>query len=373
MSMEVLFWMALFGVCYAYFGYPLLLLALPRVPSARREPEVAPSVSIVIPAHNEAAVIARKLENTLALRYPSERREIILVSDGSTDATARIARRYAGVRVLELDGRGGKARALNAALELAGGDLIVFSDASIMLEPDALQAIVAPFADPTVGCVSGEDKIEGGGGEGAYGRYELFLRNLESRVASIVGASGCFYAQRRALCEPFAEGMAPDFLSVLNTVERGYRAVSEPRAVGFMRSVKSPREEFARKVRTFLRGMSALAAKKHLLNPLRHGRFAVVLASHKLVRWCVPLFLVLTLVSNAFLLDQPLYLALFLGQTAFYLLAALAYFEAGGVQRLLLAKIPLYFTAVNIAIACAWLGFLRGVRQEIWDPSKRAA
>lgn len=371
--METLFWLSVLGVVYAYFGYPLLLRLLPARPLARAETEL-PSVTVLIPMHNEAAVIEGKLRNTLSLDYPRERLEILVVSDGSTDEGPAIVRRLqveGPLRLLEVAERKGKANALNTGLLEARGDIVVFSDASIMLEEAALRNVVGPFADPTVGCVSGEDLIAESGGEGLYGRYELFLRNQESRVHSIVGASGCFYAQRRSLCEPFPEGLAPDFLSVLNTVEQGYRAVTEPTARGNMVSVKSHRSEFQRKVRTFLRGMSALFAKPGLMNPGRTGVFAVLLISHKLVRWLVPVFMLLALLSNLALAGEPFYLLLLALQLAFYAAAALAL--AGPLRATLIGKIALYFTIVNAAILVAWGKFLRGVRQEVWDPSKRAA
>jgi hypothetical protein len=247
----------------------------------------------------------------------------------------------------------------------------VFSDASIILEPDALQRIVGPFSDPRVGCVSGEDHIAESGGEGWYGRYELLLRRLESRVYSIVGASGSFYAQRRTLCQPFTEGMAPDFLSVLRTVEQGYRAVSEPSAVGAMTSVKDPKREFARKVRTLIRGMTTLFSYGRLLNPFRNGMFAFALLSHKVARWTVPFFLIAVLLSPLALLTSPWYLAVFSAQVTFYVLALAALAEWQSVHRTFAGKAALYFSSVNAAILAAWCQYGRGVRQELWTPSNR--
>ena len=247
----------------------------------------------------------------------------------------------------------------------------MFSDASIRLGPDALQQIVRQFADPEIGCISGEDPIVGSGGEALYGRYELFLRRLESSLHSIVGASGSFYAQRRTICRPFTEGMAPDFLSVLRTVEQGYRAVSEPNAVGTMTSVKDPRQEFDRKVRTVLRGITTLMAYRALLNPFRFGLFAFELWSHKMMRWLAPVFMLGTLVSAAALAASPFYAAMFLGQVAFYVIALAALCEWAGVQRTLPGKIALYFSSVNAAILAGWWRYGRGVRQEIWTPSSR--
>lgn len=373
--MTLIFWISLLAVVYAYFGYPLVLLALRRHGVASGEhPDPLPGVSFLLPVHNEEAVLERKLKNTLALDYPADRLQVLVISDGSTDGTVDVARRFAAqgpVEVIAQPSRKGKAAALNRGLESARGDIVVFSDASIMLEPDSLRRIVAPFADPAIGSVSGEDHIADGGGEGLYGRYELWLRRLESRVHSIVGASGSFYAQRRELCVPFVEGFAPDFLSVLNTVERGYRAVAEPSAWGTMTSVRAAKDEFQRKVRTLIRGMTALFAKPHLLNPFRYGVFAIELLSHKLMRWLVPVFLVLLAAASVALAVEPFYFAMLIGQAVFYLLAVLALaFES--VRRFAPARIAGYFTIANAAILAAWCKFLLGVRQEIWTPSRRA-
>ena len=273
--------------------------------------------------------------------------------------------------VVEMPVRRGKAAALNAGLACATHDLLVFSDAAIDLAPDALQQIINPFEDGRVGCVSGEDHIAESGGEGSYGRYELWLRRLESRVHSIVGASGSFYAQRRTICRPFVEGMAPDFLSVLRTVEQGYRAVSEPSAVGAMTSVKSTTDEFERKVRTAIRGMTTLFGHAHLLNPLRFPLFACELWSHKLLRWTVPLFLILAFVSAASQLQSPAYAWAFGLQAGFYLMAIAAFVKLSGWHRSLAGKVVLYFSIVNAALVVAWGRYLLGARQELWTPSRR--
>lgn len=374
---EILFWLSMFGIFYAYFGYPLLLVlaakALPARESSAAGPDFTPPVTIIIPVHNEEKSIGEKIGNTLLLDYPAGLVEIIIVSDGSTDRTREIVLSNPSpcIRFLELPVRGGKAAALNCGLKAASNGIVVFSDASIMLRPDALRNIVSRFQDGRVGCVSGEDHIEDGGGEGLYGRYELMLRNLESRVHSIVGASGSFYAQRLKLCEPFKEGLAPDFLSVLNTVEKGYRAVTEPRASGTMTSVKSTRDEFRRKVRTMIRGMTALFHKGQLMNPLRYGFFAIELLSHKLIRWLVPFFMLAALIANIAIADTGLYGVALSLQALFYLLAGLAFFHLGGLHERIPGKVPLYFSAVNIAIFYAWVQYVKGMRMEIWNPSKR--
>lgn len=373
--MEWVFWIGVIGVVYPYAGYPLVLWVLGRFAPVRPLAAGAelPTVSMIIPVHNEAARVGRKVLNTLALDYPRDRLQILFVSDGSTDATVETIKALgqSNVHVVELMARGGKAAALGAGLQHATNEILVFTDAAIALETDSLRRIVAPFADPRVGCISGEDRIGDGGGEGLYGRYELSLRRLESRVSSIVGASGSFYAQRRSICAPFTEGMAPDFLSVLRTVEQGYRAISEPTAVGSMTSLQNPRDEFERKVRTLLRGMTTLFAHPQLLNPLRFPTFSFALLSHKVLRWTVPLFLALAFVAPFWLLDSLFYTVVLALQVAFYAGALAAFGHLGRFHESMPGRIALYFSSVNAAILAAWIQYWRGVRQELWTPSRR--
>jgi cellulose synthase/poly-beta-1,6-N-acetylglucosamine synthase-like glycosyltransferase len=375
---ESVFWISSAAVLYAYAGYALLLKLLvgcagKPIVHASLDGSDAPSVTMLVPVHNERATIAQKVANVRSLRYPGTL-TALFICDGCTDGTAEYLRDQRDERIttVELTQREGKAGALNEGLRRARGEIVVFSDASIMLEPDAVAQIVQAFASPAVGCVSGEDQIAQTGGEGLYGQYELALRRLESQLHSIVGASGCFYAQRRELCAPFVPGLAPDFLSVLHTVERGYRAIAEPAATGTMTELSDPQAEYNRKVRTILRGITTLAHYAHLLNPLRYGWFAFELFSHKLVRWLVPLFLALLLVSNALLAGRsPFYLGAFATQALFYALAAFAFWGSQTVGRWLPAKVSLYFTAANVATASAWVKFLGGARQEVWSPSRR--
>lgn len=375
----VLFWLSLGMIVYAYALYPLILMVIGRraiVETTTTPHAFLPSVSIVIPAYNEASVIGVKIENTLALSYPESKRQIILVSDGSDDGTNEIATEYADndrVIVIVMSERSGKARALNSGITAASGEIVVFSDASIMLEKDALEAVVGPFRDDEIGCVSGEDRIAGGGGESLYGRYELWLRNLESKVDSIVGASGCFYAQRATLVEPFPEGMAPDFFSVLTTVEKGFRAVTCPAAVGYMTATRSAGEEFGRKVRTILRGMAMLWKFRHAMLMGDRWRFSFSLTSHKLIRWLVPFFMVVAFVSNLWLAwhDGWFWQALFGAQLAGYTLAGAARAELLGIQRFAPVRLLLFFLISNLAILKAWGLFVAGHKVEIWQPTRR--
>lgn len=372
---HVVFWVSMAGLAYAYFGYPLLLLVMSRLrrAAAPAEPAAWPSVALLVPLHNERANIEAKLVNSAALAYPGALR-VCFISDNSTDGTNEYIEAHADARTtfIPLAGRNGKAGALNRALSETTEDIVVFNDASIMLAPDAITRIVVPFSDPEVGCASGEDRIAGAGGEGLYGRYELFVRRRESEIGSIVGASGSFYAQRRHLCEPFVPNLAPDFWSVLRVVEQGYRAVSEPTAVGSMTQLSSMSEEFTRKVRTLLRGITTLWRYAHLMNPFAYGFFAVQLLSHKLARWLVPFFLAGALIASGILApSSPFFLVAFAGQLLLYVLALAAHVEVPGIRHWKLARIAYYFLAVNAATLVAWLKYFGGVRQEVWTPSQR--
>jgi len=378
--METIFWICVAGLFYAYVGYPLVLLAIGTIWRSRALPVAEnpvrwPSLSLIIPAHNESGVIGKKLENTMGLEYAGEL-QVVVVSDGSTDSTPDVVESFARdarLTFVNLIQRKGKANALNQGVQASTGEIIVFSDASILLDCQALPEIARPFAEASVGCVSGEDLIEGGGGEGLYGRYELFLRRQESNLGSIVGASGSFYAQRKELVSEFPEGVAPDFLSVLNTVSSGFRAVSTPRAFGHMSAAKGSKNEFQRKVRTVVRGMTALFERKQLLNPFRYPMFAFFLLSHKLARWYVPFFLLLVLLSSLLLLSNPFFATVGVVQVLFYLTALIGFGMSGWLRTTTVGKIALYFTVVNTAILVAWLSYLRGARPEVWNPTKRDA
>jgi len=373
-TLQVLFWLALGAVFYAYFGYPLLLMAwrAVRPRPVTGDPSFCPAISIILPVHNEAAQLNARLETLLALDYPSDHVEIIVVSDGSTDGTEEIAKRaherdgrISLIRVVE---RRGKGHAMNSGVAAARHEIIVFVDAGIEIEKESLRALVAPFADATVGCVSGEDQVRGSGGEGLYGRYEFALRRLESDVHSIIGASGSFFALRRALCPSFPEGLAPDFVSVLHVVSGGYRAISAKEALGWLDAVSQPSAEFNRKVRTLIRGMTALRAYASLLLPWRGGLYSMVLWSHKVMRWLVPFNLVVVFGLSVLLIRQPFFLVATGVQVLFYGLSIVA-LVLGAEARI--ARIPGYFVIANAAIVVAFWSFVRGRRVEVWAPSRR--
>ena len=375
--MEFLFWLFAFGAVYSYFLYPLMLSALPRrTPQGAPSPEL-PAISLIVTAHNEAARLQRKLDNTLALDYPRGRLEIIVASDASTDATDSIAKAYAdrGVRLVRAEERKGKEHAQWHAIRAASNDILVFSDVATDLAPDALQRLARVFADSRVGAVSSEDRFltDSGEvvGEGAYVRYEMWLRRLESRVNSLVGLSGSFFAARKVVCQQWDIAVPSDFNTALNCVRLGLVAVSDPDVVGFYRGIADERKEYARKQRTVIRGMAALARRADVMNPMRFGVFAWQVFSHKLMRWLVPWFLLgLLLVSVALAPAQAFYAFALVAQLAFYVLAILGR-KFVALRRSALFKIPYFFVQANAAIAHASVSFLMGKRVTVWNPSKR--
>ena len=372
--LELAFWSSAALVVYAYLGYPCALFALSRVRSRPvKKGPLTPRVSFIMTAHNEAARLREKIENTLRQDYPGERLEIIVASDGSADETDSIACEYAPrVRLVRTAERRGKEAAQQLAVSGASGEVLVFSDVATALAPDAVSTIVANFADPTVGCVSSVDRfVEADGrvsGEGAYVRYEMLLRSLESRVNSLVGLSGSFFAARREVCERWAADRPSDFATLLNAVEMGWRGVLDPQSAGYYRSVGDERRELERKVRTVARGLHVLAAHARMLNPLRHGLFAWQLASHKLCRWLVPFAMAVAGASDVFLASRSAFhRGTLLVQLTFYAAAL-----AGLLTRAPGLRMPAFLLLANLGVLAAWLRFARGDRIATWSPSVRA-
>ena len=376
--MSMVFWGSIIGVFYAYFGYPLSLLLIGMLRGRRVDKKpIEPSVTLIITAYNEEKRIESKLLNTLKIDYPPAKLEIIVASDGSTDKTNDIVRRYSqeGIKLLAFDKRRGKEFAQKDAVASAMGDVLVFTDVATQLRASGLREIVGNFSDPSVGCVSSEDRIERSdgktAGEGFYVRYEMMLRRLETRAHSLVGLSGSFFAARKEVCSDFSADMQSDFKTLLNSIRLGLRGVSDVDALGYYLDVADQKKELERKLRTIIRGLTVFFQHKELLNVFRYGLFSYQLFCHKLLRWLVPLFLFTALLSNLVLaFGSGAYFVIFLFQLIFYILAALALLKKETPKNILL-KIPGYFLSVNLAIAIAWWRYLSGYRVLMWTPSER--
>jgi cellulose synthase/poly-beta-1,6-N-acetylglucosamine synthase-like glycosyltransferase len=369
---------------YAYMAYPLLLRLFARLrptPVQWGDPPDWPSISITIPAYNEERAIRRTVESLLALDYPADRRQILIVSDASSDATDAIVREYAdrGVELLRLPERSGKTAGENAAVPLLRGEIVVNTDATIRILPDSLKPLIRVFQDPTIGAASGRDvsvgdiTAERSAGESGYVDYEMRVRSLETRVGSIIGASGCFYAIRRSIVDArFPVALSRDFASPLRARKLGYRTVSVDEAICLVARTTSLEKEFTRKVRTMARGLETLWYMRGLLNPIRYGSFAWMLWSHKLCRWLVHLTLPLALVGLSLLSPaSPVATALLVASAVVLAVGLFALAWPRGRKAPRPVAIAGFFVAVNLAGLLAWIKALRGEQNPIWEPTRR--
>lgn len=376
---ELLFWSSTALIAYAYVGYPMALAFIRLVhKKVVNKADITPSVTFIITVYNEERRIGEKLDNTLKLNYPAALLEVIVASDCSSDRTDQLVRSYGdrGIKLVRADLRKGKEAAQKLAVGVAKGEILVFSDVATILQPDAIRNIVKSFNDPSVGCVSSADRfVDQDGrtsGEGAYVKYEMFLRSLESTVHSLVGLSGSFFAARSSVCkQSWSEDLQSDFNTLLSSVRLGLRGVADPDSVGYYHNLLDQRKEYERKVRTVVRGISVFMRSVSLLNPLRYHVFAWQLFSHKLCRWLVPFAMIAALVTNGWLaLSSPVYRVILLVQAGFYSLA-LAYMLSRRVPSIGMLRIPSFFVMANLSILDAWMRYFRGERIVSWTPSKR--
>ena len=373
---EIAFWLSAAVVLYAYAGYPVLIALAARLwPAPRvRQEEITPAVTLILVVHNEEDCLEEKLGNALALDYPRERLEILVASDGSTDGTEAIAARFAarGVRLLALPA-GGKTAAINQAVPHARGDILVMTDARQALASDAVRRLVAYFADPTVGAVSGELHLVASPGSavegvGLYWKYEKLLRRAESRFDSTVGVTGAFYALRKELFVPLDPRTILDDVAIpMRLALAGRRVLFAPEARAWDRVEPSAQREYRRKVRTLAGNYQLIALYPTFLHPLRNRLFWQ-LVSHKLLRLAVPWCLLVLLLASARLsvAGAALYRAVLTAQALFYLLAMTGWLQSRRRRPLRLTSVPYAFLLLNVAAARALAGFLRGTQTAAW-------
>lgn len=379
---QIIFWSSATALIYTYIGYPLLVWLISVVrPQQIKKSHFEPKISFIITAYNEERDLNRKLENTLSLDYPKEKLEIIVASDGSTDATDEIAKEFAsrGVKLLRVEGRQGKTVAQNSAVESASGEIILFSDATTIYQSNVLNIVTRNFADERVGCVAGKliyvDPAASSVGKGArsYWNYETFIKQAESRACSLIGVSGCLYAVRRRNYVPMYPEACSDFLIATKIREQNLITVYEPDAVAIEETNNKSDKELRMRVRVIAQTFTDLWRHRSMLNPFRAGFYAVELFSHKVLRYCVPVFLIL-LYFSSFLLafESRLFEMLLLVQLVFYVTAIVAWLtERAGLPSKILS-LPLYFVLANVAVVIAFYKFLRGERYAAWQPIRPA-
>jgi cellulose synthase/poly-beta-1,6-N-acetylglucosamine synthase-like glycosyltransferase len=370
---------------YAYVAYPAMLWVasrLRREPAALTDPAEWPMVTITVPAYNEERRIRSTIESLLEIDYPPERRQILIASDGSTDGTDAIVREYSaqGVELVHVAPRGGKTNAENHAASAIRGEIVVNTDASIRVHPLSVKALVRAFQDPTVGVASGRDVSvgdvaqEANRGESGYVGYEMWVRALETRLGSIVGASGCCYAARAEVQRTALPGdLARDFASALIAHQQGLRAVSVASATCVVPRTTSLRAELRRKVRTMAQGLETLWYFRELSAPWTGGlAFSFMLTSHKLGRWLVYLSLPLALVGLVLLCVADRRALVLAGLAALVLGLGYAAIAWPDGRRVPLPIALCGFVVVsNVAGVLAWLKFLRRQRMPTWEPTRR--
>jgi cellulose synthase/poly-beta-1,6-N-acetylglucosamine synthase-like glycosyltransferase len=374
--MKVLFWSSAALVVYTYVGYPIVLLVVRGLVSLPHRLVAAstPTVTMIIPAYNEAPVIAAKVRNALDSSYPPDRITIIVVSDGSTDDTDRLAADAGGERlqVLRSSTRRGKAHAMNLGAANASGSILLFTDANVFFDRDAVDCLVSRFADSRVGAVVGRVALRTEGsheaaGESLYMRYERGLHQLESDVSTMVTVDGAMFAVRRALYTPLAEdSVVDDFVTVMRIIDHGYRIRYAPDATGWEGAAATVRDELKRKVRIIAGGWQTLAEMRSLLNPLRRPAITLQLISHKVLRWLVPLCLIGMAGSTLALLGSPFYRFALAAQVLFYGLA-LASLLAPGLRSRRICYFPFYLCAMNLAALLGLVRFLLHSQSVLWE------
>ena len=384
-----LFWTLIFIVFYAYIGYGLLLWAIvagkPRKTKQFEPGSDFPSVVHIIAAYNEEDFIERKIHNSFSARYPEDKLKVIIITDGSSDNTPDIVKRFPMVTHLHQPKREGKVAAINRAVShVTVADILVFSDANALINPDALILLTSHYADPLVGGVSGEkvvlsddEEMIQAKGEGLYWKYESWLKKMDSDFYSVAGAAGELFSVRKKLYQDIPESIILDdlYLSLLIN-KKGYIIPYEPKAFASELPSSSIKDESKRRIRISAGAFQTLALLPELMNIFKHGRFAFQYISHRVLRWAVcPFALPFILLLNIIIVSTNgswIYKSLLAAQVSFYLLACIGAFLSDKKQGLgKIFFIPFYFVFLNISVWAGFFRYLRGSQSSIWEKANR--
>ncbi|HEY6305887.1 MAG TPA: glycosyltransferase family 2 protein [Candidatus Angelobacter sp.] len=373
---QLIFWLAASVLFYVYAGYPLLL-ALAGLFARRQQPapDYCPRLSILIAAYNEEGVIEKKIRQTLALEYPPDKLEVLVLSDCSTDRTDEIVSVFPDprVRLVRMPERRGKTHAQNCGARQAKGSVLVFSDATTTYHAQALRYLACNYRDPNVGAVSGRykyfdpaDNSPTGLGSSAFWNYENLIKTMQSRIRTITGCCGCIYSVRKTAYTELPADVISDLVQPLHVIQEGYKVLFEDRALAYEETTASTAEEFAMRVRIVTRAVRGLLSVSDLLKPWKFGWTSFQLWSHKILRWMVPLFLLLLFAVNLLLLDSAFYRIV---------LAVQLFFYAAAMVNMVLPLhrvwkplgLPLYFCTLNAAALAAMIEVGRGRKYVTWQ------
>lgn len=388
---QILFWLLIFVVFYAYVGYGIVLLMLVKLkrifknapsPTLAPSDEDLPDVTLLVAAYNEEDYIEEKIQNSLALHYPNQKLNFLFITDGSDDNTPNIVKKYEAIQLMHEPARRGKIAAVERAMPFVETEIVVFTDANTMLNPDAIYNMVRHYADPKVGAIAGEKRIQveekdnaSGAGEGFYWRYESKLKTWDSEWYSVVGAAGELFSIRKSLFEPVpSDTLIEDFYLTLSIAKKGYRVVYEPQAYALEGPSASVGDELKRKIRIAAGGIQAIVRLKGLLNVFKYGRLSFQYISHRVLRWtAAPIALPLILILNIMLAatGSIFYQGLLALQVLFYLLALAGYFLAQRDLKVKIFFIPYYFCMMNYAVYRGMIRYAKGSQSVLWEKAKR--
>jgi len=390
-TLYILFWFFAFVIVYAYLGYGLILYLILKFRKISRtsqpppqDPDYEPEVTLFVAAYNEKDFVDLKMKNSMSLDYPAEKVRYLWVTDGSDDGTPGLLKQYPGVEVYHQPERAGKIAAMNRGMQFVRTPVVIFSDGNTMLGKESVRRIVRLFADPRVGCVSGEKRIfnkEGAAAtEGIYWKYESKLKRWDAELHSVVGAAGELFALRTELFTPVEpDTLLDDFIISLRIAARGYIIQYDPEAYAIENPSANIREEMKRKIRIAAGGIQSIIRLKELLNPFRHGILSFQYISHRVLRWSLaPLFLPFIFLVNLFLIAPDdffnfwnFYTWVFWFQVVFYAASLLGWYLAGKNIKVKILYVPYYFFIMNLAVYLGLLRYLKKKQSVTWERAKR--
>jgi len=389
--MKLIFWASLFVVFYTFAGYGILLyiiIKLKRIIKGKPGTitplnNLLPQCTLVVAAYNEEHFIEEKIKNCLELKYPPDKLKFLIITDGSTDRTVEVVRKYPEIELLHQDTRAGKIAAVHRAMEFVDTEIVVFTDANTFLNPEAIINICRHYTDETIGAVAGEKRVQidenadaSAAGEGFYWKYESALKKWDSELYSVVGAAGELFSVRRSLyrdVEP--DTILDDFMISMLIALQGYRIVYEPQAYALETASENVTEELKRKIRIAAGGIQSILRLKSLFNPFRYPILSFQYISHRVLRWTVtPFLLILVFVLNVFLAFQPddiLFKVILLGQVFFYVLALTGFIMEKRHIRIKVLFVPYYFCVMNYAVFMGIVRYFSKNQSAMWEKAQR--
>jgi len=384
MAAKIILWISIGGLAAIYAGYGIVIVLINKFSRHQHEiklrDELMPEVAVLIAAFNEDEIISGKIENTLSLNYPVDKLHIYVISDGSTDRTNEIVSGYKNVTLLYQPARKGKSAAINRAMPFVEQPITIFTDANVMIDKEAIRAIVKHYARTKVGGVSGEkvvmhdERASAASTEGLYWKYESFLKKQDALLYSVAGAAGEMFSIRTALFEPIPEDtLLDDFTIAMNIIRKGYQVKYEATALACENPSLNINEEYKRKVRIAAGGIQTTLRCLDILNPREYGIFAFQLLIHRVSRWTIaPVFIVIAFISNLLLIkESDVYLELFILQLVFHVAAAAGWYLGNRNIKIKALHVPFYFEFMHYCVVMGWIRYFKGNQKATWQKATR--